>query len=140
MAGPFIEYRRVLFSETDMAGVMHFSNYLRWLEDVEHAFWRSLGLSVHSVAGPEHFGWPRVAVSCEYAEPIRFEDQVELRLRLMRMGEKSLDFQVEFFCAGRRAALARATTVCCRVEPGGRFTPVPIPEWLRSRLAPHVQT
>lgn len=138
MPVPFIERRRVQFSETDMAGVMHFSNYLRWLEDVEHAFWRSLGLSVHGVVEAQHQGWPRVAVSCEYAEPIRFEEEVELHLRLMRIGEKSLEFQVEFFCDGRRAALARATTVCCRVEPGGRFTPVPIPAWLRSLLEPHV--
>jgi acyl-CoA thioester hydrolase len=140
MAAEFRMTRRVLFSETDMAGVMHFSNYLRWLEDAEHAFWRSLGLSVHSVVGPQHFGWPRVAVSCEYAEPIRFEDEVELRLRVTRIGEKSLDFQVDFHCGGRRAAVARTTTVYCRVEPGGRFTPVPIPDWLRSRLEPHVQT
>jgi len=29
-----------------MAGVVHFSNYFRWMEIVEHAFFRSLGLSV----------------------------------------------------------------------------------------------
>src|SRR5689334_19819650 len=36
----------VQFSETDMAGIVHFSNYFRWMEEVEHAFLRSLGMSV----------------------------------------------------------------------------------------------
>ena len=32
--------RRVQFAETDMAGVMHFANYFRLIEEVEHAFYR----------------------------------------------------------------------------------------------------
>jgi acyl-CoA thioesterase FadM len=35
--------RRVQFAETDMAGIVHFSNYFRWMEEVEHAFFRSVG-------------------------------------------------------------------------------------------------
>ena len=38
--------RRVEFSETDLAGIMHFSNFFRFMESAEHAFWRSLGFSV----------------------------------------------------------------------------------------------
>ena len=38
--------RRVQFSETDMAGIAHFSNFFRMMEEVEHAFFRSVGLSV----------------------------------------------------------------------------------------------
>jgi len=46
MAFEFSISRRVQFAETDMAGVVHFSNYFRWMEEVEHAFFRSVGLSV----------------------------------------------------------------------------------------------
>ena len=38
--------RRVEFSETDMAGIMHYSNFFRFMETAEHAFYRSLGHSV----------------------------------------------------------------------------------------------
>ena len=38
--------RRVEFSDTDMAGIMHFSNFFRFMEAAETAFLRSLGLSV----------------------------------------------------------------------------------------------
>ena len=35
--------RRVEFAETDMAGQVHFSNFFRYMEAAEHAFFRSLG-------------------------------------------------------------------------------------------------
>ena len=38
--------RRVEFSDTDMEGIMHYSNYFRFMETAEHAFFRSLGYSV----------------------------------------------------------------------------------------------
>src|SRR5260221_14772436 len=42
----FKHTRRVEFSDTDMAGIMHFSNFFRFMEATETAFMRSLGLSV----------------------------------------------------------------------------------------------
>ena len=35
--------RRVQIADTDFAGVLHFSNYFRFMEEIECAFWRSLG-------------------------------------------------------------------------------------------------
>ena len=46
MAHEFTLTRRVEFSETDMAGIVHFSNFFRFMESAEHAFFRSLGFSV----------------------------------------------------------------------------------------------
>ncbi|MHC4993297.1 MAG: acyl-CoA thioesterase, partial [Planctomycetota bacterium] len=39
--------RTVEFFETDMAGIVHFSNYFRYMEATEHAFFRSFGATVH---------------------------------------------------------------------------------------------
>ena len=46
MTTEFSISRRVEFSETDLAGIMHFTNFYRWMEICEHEFLRSLGLSV----------------------------------------------------------------------------------------------
>jgi YbgC/YbaW family acyl-CoA thioester hydrolase len=134
MGQEFAVVRRVAFCETDMAGVMHFSNYLRWMEDVEHAFWRSLGISVHIRDGVCDVSWPRVNVSCEYLAPLRFEDEVRLALRLVRIGGKSIEFAVEFHRGGQLAARGRTTAVCCSLA-GGVFQPVAIPETIRGKLA-----
>jgi hypothetical protein len=46
MAHRFTCTERVQFSDTDMAGIVHFSNFFRYMERVEHAFFRSLGFSI----------------------------------------------------------------------------------------------
>ena len=43
---PFTITRRVEFGDTDMAGIMHFANYFRFMEVAETDFLHSLGMSV----------------------------------------------------------------------------------------------
>ncbi len=40
MPSGFSITRRVEFHETDMAGIMHFANYFRWMETCETDFYR----------------------------------------------------------------------------------------------------
>src|SRR5262249_28636825 len=51
--------RRVQFYETDVAGIVHFSWFFRYMEEAEHAMWREAGLSIHPPGG--EIGWPRIA-------------------------------------------------------------------------------
>ena len=80
MAITFSIIRRVEFSETDLAGIMHFTNFYRWMEICEHEFLRSLGLSVDMEDENGRFGWPRVKTSCRFKRPLRFEEEVEVKL------------------------------------------------------------
>lgn len=128
--------RRVQFAETDMAGVLHFSNYFRLMEELEHAFWRSLGISVVLRDRQRHLSWPRVAVQCEYFAPARFEDELELVLALIRIGERSLEFEVGFLRQGVRLAAGRYTTACCDMS-GDLFRTIEIPEDIRRLFEQH---
>jgi len=125
--------RRVQFHETDMAGVMHFSNYFRLMEEVEHAFFRSLDLSVMMTHEALEIGWPRVAASCEYLGPLRFEDEVEMVMRVTKVGEKSFNYEVEFLWEGRRVALGKMTSVCCEMLESGMRS-IAIPPGIRKKL------
>jgi YbgC/YbaW family acyl-CoA thioester hydrolase len=124
----------VEFCETDMAGIVHFSNYFRWMEEVEHAFFRSLGLSVMVQDGVTNMSWPRVAASCEYLGPACFEDVVTLNLRVARVGATSFTYEIDFIVAGKPIAKGKLTSVCCQVTPTG-FTPINIPAAIRAKLA-----
>ena len=125
--------RRVQFSETDMAGIMHFSNFFKMMEEVEHAFFRSVGLSVSMQHDDIHIGWPRVSAACEFFGPVKFEDEVELKMRVTRVGEKSFSYDVDFLVGGRRMALGKTTSVCCALDHAGMKS-IAIPEPLRSKL------
>jgi acyl-CoA thioester hydrolase len=133
MAGEFTMKRRVQFSEIDRAGVLYFGNYYRFMEEAEHAFWRSMGVSVVTEIDGREISWPRVRTSCEYYAPARFEDELELALRVTKVGSRSVGFEVEFTCEGRRIALGRMTVVFCTIG-AGKFRPVSIPESLRGIL------
>jgi acyl-CoA thioester hydrolase len=136
MPSPFSIRRRVQFSETDMAGIVHFSNFFRMMEEVEHAFFRSVGLSVSMQHDGMHVGWPRVSTSCDFFGPVKFEQEVELSLRVTRLGEKSFSYEVDFLLDGRRMALGKTTSVCCELRPDGSMKSIPIPGELREKLTP----
>ncbi len=125
--------RRVQFAETDMAGVMHFANYFRWMEEVEHAFFRSLGMSIIQQHNGVTISFPRVRVSCEYFAAARFEDEIDVTLRLAKMGKKSVTWEAEFSRRGEPLARGEMKMVCCRME-ADKFTSIPIPEAIRAKL------
>ncbi|MCA9244299.1 MAG: acyl-CoA thioesterase [Phycisphaerales bacterium] len=133
MPAEFHLRRRVQFAETDMAGVLHFSNYFRLCEEVEHGFWRSVGHSVVLQDGEGHISWPRVSVSCAYMSPAHFEDELDLVFRVTETGRKSVSFEVSFDRDGARLALATIKAVCCEMR-GGRFKSIEIPDDLRQLL------
>src|SRR2546423_5883620 len=130
MPSPFIYSRTVQFAETDLAGIAHFANFFRWMEEAEHAFFRSVGLSVRTEYQDMHLGWPRVNTSCEFFIPARFEDQLQLKVRIAKMGEKSISWEIEFLRDDTRLALGKATTVCCTHSPDG-LKSIPIPAEIR---------
>ena len=74
MPTPFQTTRRVEFGDTDMAGIVHFANFFRYMEAAETDFLRSLGLSVSWEEAGRRYGLPRVSASCDYSKPARFGD------------------------------------------------------------------
>ncbi len=133
MSQPFLYNRRVSFADTDMAGILHFSNYYRYMEETEHAFWRSFGLSVNTKDGDRPITWPRVASSCEYFAPAKFEEDLVIALTVANVGDRSVTFEFEFRRESTRIAIGRTTAVCCTIEDD-EFKPVSIPPGLREKL------
>lgn len=125
--------RRVHFSETDRAGVLYFAHYYRFMEETEHAFRRALGLEIFGSVDGYETTWPRVATSCEYFAPARFDDVMDVSLKIVAMGNCSITYEVEFRLDGQRLALGRMTAVHCLIKDG-EFKPAAIPDSLRRTL------
>ncbi len=110
----FVTQRRVEFANTDMAGIVHFANFYRWIEEAEHEYFRSLGLKImEKQPDGSYIGWPRVSASCHFEAPAFHEDILEIHLKVERIGLKSLTFFAEFFCREKRLAYGRMKTACC---------------------------
>jgi YbgC/YbaW family acyl-CoA thioester hydrolase len=131
--------RRVEFAETDMAGIVHFSNFFRMMEATEHAFFRSLGFTIHGHEGGTTIGWPRVSATCDYRAPLRFEEEVEIHLTVAEVRSRSIRYQFVFRKVGDGLEVARGqvAAVCATVEKAtGKLVPMLIPEDIRAQITP----
>lgn len=72
----------VRFAETDTAGIVHFTNFLRWAENAESDFFRKHGSSLIEKTDAEtQVGWPKVGVSANYKSPARYADCIRVKIR-----------------------------------------------------------
>ena len=124
----FIAQRRVEFANTDMAGIVHFANCYRWMEEAEHEFFRSLELHIMEKQNDgTYIGWPRVSASCHFEAPAYHNDLLEIHITVERIGFKSLTFYVEFFRDEKRLAQGRMKTACCLCRHDAPLESIPIP-------------
>ena len=134
MAHTLVLRRRVQFYETDAAGIVHFSNFFRYMEEAEHALWRANGLSIFP-SSPCH-GWPRVAASFDYRRPLRFEDEFEIRIEVTHLSARSLTYACRVLCGEALVADGRMTIACVEKQEDGGMKASPIPEEIAARLRP----
>ncbi len=137
MTSSFRYRRRVEFAETDMAGILHFANFFRYMEECEHALFRSLGLRIHTgeQGAGKAFGWARGRASCEYERPLRYDDIVEIELAVREKRRVSIRYEFTFRrCADAEGApepdvCARGsvTAVCIGQDGDGRMRALDMP-------------
>ena len=116
--------RRVQFYETDMAGIVHFSWFFRYLEEAEHAMWREAGLSI---AGGEGIRWPRVEASFEFHRPLRFEDEFEVHVRIIGKDARTIRYEGIISKDGEHVATGRMVIKCVSKKPGEPMKSTDIP-------------
>ena len=89
MAIEHVERTRVAWVDTDAGGRIHFTAAFRWAEMAEVALRRRLGLV-------EGWGdYPRRKVEAEFLKVLRFEDEIEVRIRVERLGTSSITWAFE---------------------------------------------
>jgi acyl-CoA thioester hydrolase len=108
--------RRVQFSETDLAGIAHFSAYFRFMEEAEHALWRAAGLSIG--AAEKTGGWPRVSAAFDYKSPLRFEDEFDVVVRIAEITRRSIRYGFTITRGDTLVGTGTMTAVCTRKEDG----------------------
>jgi acyl-CoA thioester hydrolase len=138
MTTAFVTTRRVEFSDTDAAGIMHFAAFFRMMEQAEHDLLRSVALSVVQHDAEGTLSWPRVNAKCDFSEAARFEDLLTIEVRVARLGQRSVTYAHQFLRDGRTLASGEITAVCCRLQPHGPPKSQPIPAAIAVKLRPYV--
>lgn len=134
MTVQFRTTRRIEFVDVDLAGFVHFSRFFIFMETAEHEFLRSLGTSVHTHIDGEEIGWPRLAASCEYLKPARFEDVLEIEVIVKRKGNSSMTYEFRFHRDKTLIARGEVSSICCKIHPQHGLKPIPIPSFLADKI------
>jgi len=132
MTTAFVATRRVEFSDTDAAGIMHFAAFFRMMEQAEHELLRSVGLSVHEPGS--NIGWPRAHAKCDFRSAARFEDVLRIEVQVLRLGNRSVTYGHRFLRGGELLAEGQITAVCCRMAEGQTPESMPIPSTFAEKL------
>jgi acyl-CoA thioester hydrolase len=130
--GEFVYKRRVEYRDTDASGLVHFTAFFAYAEEAEHAMWRAAGLSVEP--NESEIGWPRVSASFDFKRPLRFEDEIEVRVRVIGKTAKTLTYQTTIVRAGEVAAIGQHTSICVRKRPGMPIKAMDIPAEIAAKF------
>jgi YbgC/YbaW family acyl-CoA thioester hydrolase len=122
----------VQFYETDVAGIVHFSWFYRYMEEAEHAMWREAGLSIYVPSSD--IGWPRIAASFEFYRALRFEDEFEVHLTIAEVATSTIRYDCTLRKGDETMARGTMTIACVRKLPDRTMKATAIPSDILERL------
>ena len=113
---------RVGFSDTDAQGVVYYGRYNPYFDFARVEYVRSLGL-LHRDEGGE---FVMRANDVEYFAPARFDDELEIHVRVARIGRTSMTYEFAAHRLPEGTLMVTAHQTLVFVDPAAR-RPIPIP-------------
>ena len=80
------------YYETDQMGIVHHSNYIRWMEEARMDMMKQLGIPYRKME-EEGIISPVVSVSCEYRSMTHFSDTVLIETKITKYNGIRLDLE-----------------------------------------------
>ena len=121
MSRHFVWPVRVYYEDTDLAGVVYYANYLRFMERARTEWLRSLGLDQSALLEDENIVFVVVSAELKFRKPARFDDKLEVTARVVSHKRASMEFAQKIWrdCVGEdllceghiRAATIDATSL-----------------------------
>jgi acyl-CoA thioester hydrolase len=121
---------RVGFSDTDAQGVVYYGRYLPYFDQARVEYARHLGMLA---TGPEEFEFVMRANTIEYLAPARFDDLLEVFIRVSRIGRTSATYECAAYRIDDDVLMVTAQQTLVLVDLDERKA-CPVPEWFRERI------
>jgi acyl-CoA thioester hydrolase len=122
---------RVRYAETDQMGVVYYANYFVWFEVARCELLRSLGWSYRDLE-VEGIALPVIDARCEYLQPTRYDDELDIRTKGALLSPVRVEFQYEVIRPDQVVA-ARGRTLHAAIDAAGR--PCRLPAKVRAAFS-----
>ncbi|MTH36447.1 tol-pal system-associated acyl-CoA thioesterase [Paracoccus limosus] len=120
---------RVYYEDTDLAGIVYYANYLKFIERGRSEWLRDLGID-QVVLKREGMVFVVRRVEADYLAPAHFDDHLSVESQLHEIGSARIAMRQSVIRAGKTLFSALVTLVC--INDAGR--PVRIPPALVAQL------
>ena len=108
------------YYETDQMGVIHHSNYIRWMEEARVDMLNQIGYPYRRF---EEMGYvsPVLHAECEYKKSVKFDDEVKIVVSLEDFGKVKFTLRYDIYNMSEGGCLsACGTTRHCFLNKDGR--------------------
>jgi acyl-CoA thioester hydrolase len=124
---------RVRYSEIDGQGVLFNAHYLTYYDTAITEFFRALGYDQYADAQKSGVDFHVVKAVVEYKAPIRFDWDLDVGVRVAKIGNSSTTFELAIFRKNENELLATGEIVWVNTDQA-THRPVPIPPATRQLL------
>jgi acyl-CoA thioester hydrolase len=101
---------RVRYAETDQMGVVYHANHFVWFEIGRVELLRQLGFSYRDMEAQDNCFVAVAEATCRYRAPIRYDEEILVRTRMLNVRESVIHFGYELRRAEGGALLAEGET------------------------------
>ena len=123
---------RVYYEDTDLAGIVYYANYLRFIERARTEWVRDLGIDQTALRGDTGIVFAVRRIEADYLRPARFDDVLDVRTSLIALTAARILLAQTVWRGDVPVFEARVTLVC--LTPRG--TPARLPAGIRARIVP----
>lgn len=125
-----IHSARVYYEDTDLAGIVYYANYLKYIERGRSSLIRELGIDQNALAAAD-FVFAVHKLGAQYHAPARLDDLLTIETRLSQPSAMRLLFMQRVLCENRLLFSAEVEVIA--MSKAGR--PKRLPTNLRDTLA-----
>ena len=123
---------RVYYEDTDLAGIVYYANYLKFIERGRSEWVRAMGVDQTALKATQGIVFAVRKVDADYLKPARFDDELQVTTELLTLGGARIELRQEVWRGTDRLFTAHVVLVC--LHDTGH--PARIPADIRAALQP----
>ena len=108
---------RVYYEDTDMAGIVYYANYLKYIERARSDWVREMGIDQNAMREEEGVVFAVRRVEADYHQPARFDDVLEVRTTVASVTGARLVMDQDMY-RGEDLLFSAQVTIVCINEAG----------------------
>lgn len=103
---------RVYYEDTDLAGIVYYANYLKFIERARTEWVRSLGIDQVALKADAGIVFAVRRVEADYLRPARFDDVLRVETALVQATGARIVLAQDVWRGNERLFTAQVTLVC----------------------------